>query len=155
MRGMSDATDITDRIARLYPAVYELLHARWHKDEKRPTPETLAVLQHLARTGPLTVSEAARHFDRALSAISELVDRIEANGWIARSPDGRDRRRTLLWLTDAGVAVLQRSREVLSRETLAAAVAGMAPQQREQLVAGLDALVEAARNLTSRSGEHR
>lgn len=150
---MSNANDIADRVARLYPAVYDVLHARWGKDEKRPTPETLAVLQHLARTGPLTVSEAARHFDRAMSAVSELVDRIEGNGWIARSPDGRDRRRTLLWLTDAGVAVLKRSRDVLSRDALAAAIERMTPAQRDQLVAGLNALVEAARNLTPSSGE--
>lgn len=142
---MSEPDTSTAEVARLYPAVYELLHARWALHEKRPSPETLAVLQHLARAGPLTVSEAARHFGRALSAVSELVDRIEANGWIARSPDGRDRRRVLLWLTDAGEAVLQRSQSVLSLEALDAAMTRLTPAQREQLVAGLRALVDAAR----------
>jgi DNA-binding MarR family transcriptional regulator len=152
---MSNAADIAERIARLYPAVYELLHARWGKNEKRPTPETLAVLQHLARSGPLTVSEAAKHFDRALSAVSELVDRIEGNGWIARSPDGRDRRRTLLWLTDGGIAVLDRAHDVLSRDALTAAVERMTPAQRDRLVDGLNALVAAARTLTPEPGEPR
>jgi len=142
---MSEPDTSTAEVARLYPAVYELLHARWALHEKRPSPETLAVLQHLARTGPLTVSEAARHFGRALSAVSELVDRIEANGWIARSPDGRDRRRVLLWLTDAGEAVLQRSQSVLSLEALDAAMTRLTPAQREQLVAGLRDVVDAAR----------
>lgn len=142
---MSEPDTSTAEVARLYPAVYELLHARWALHEKRPSPETLAVLQHLARTGPLTVSEAARHFGRALSAVSELVDRIEANGWIARSPDGRDRRRVLLWLTDAGEAVRQRSQSVLSLEALDAAMTRLTLAQREQLVAGLRALVDAAR----------
>ncbi|WP_257388654.1 MarR family winged helix-turn-helix transcriptional regulator [Tahibacter caeni] len=142
---MSELDTCIAEVARLYPAVYELLHQRWTLHEKRPSPETLAVLQHLARTGPLTVSEAARHFSRALSAVSELVDRIEANGWIARSPDGRDRRRVLLWLTDAGSAVLERAQRVLSAEALSAALARLTPQQREQLVVGLRALVDAAR----------
>lgn len=143
---MPDAAHTAEQVADLYPAVYELLHARWHLDEKRPSPESLAVLQHLARSGPLTVSEAARHFGRALSAISELMDRIEASGWIARSPDGRDRRRTLLWLTEAGTDVLERSRQVLSRDALAAATTRMSADERAQLLAGLRALVEAARH---------
>lgn len=140
---MSDIDTIAAEIARLYPAVYEKLHARWALDEKRPSAESLAVLQHLWLAGPLTVGEAARHFERAPSAVSELVDRIEANGWLARSPDGRDRRRTLLWLTDAGRAVLERSREVLSRDALAAALDRMSGADRERLVAGLRALVAA------------
>ena len=142
---MSELDTCIAEVARLYPEVYALLHARWALHEKRPSPETLAVLQHLARTGPLTVSEAARHFGRALSAVSELVDRIEANGWIARSPDGRDRRRVLLWLTEDGEAVLARAQNVLSAEALGAALARLTPPQREQLVAGLRALVDAAR----------
>lgn len=142
---MPDAAHTAEQVADLYPAVYELLHARWHRDEKRPSPESLAVLQHLARSGPLTVSEAARHFRRALSAVSELMDRIEASGWIARSPDGRDRRRTLLWLTEAGTEMLERSRQVLSHDALAAATARMSAEQRAQLLAGLRALVDAAR----------
>lgn len=150
---MSDAADAAAAIARLYPAVYELLHSRWGKDEKRPTPETLAVLQHLERAGPLTVSEAARHFDRALSAVSELSDRIEANGWIARAPDGRDRRRILIWLTDAGIDILARSRNVLSPAALAEAVERMTPHARRELVAGLSALVDAAKTPSS-NGEN-
>lgn len=144
---MPDTADIAAEIARLYPAVHALLHARRDKHESRPSPEALAVMAHLSLSGPLTVGEAARHFDRAQSAVSELIDRIEAHGWVARSPDGRDRRRTLVWLTDAGLAVLQRSREVLSRERLDAAVARLAPAERDALVAGLRALVAAAHDL--------
>lgn len=144
---MDTVAALTAEIARLYPALYERLHARWDKDEKRPSPEALAVLRHLQRSGPLSMSEAARHFDRAPSAISELMDRIEANGWIARSVDGRDRRRILIWLTDAGLALLARSSEVLSQQALGQALARMDPLQREQLLAGLRALVQAAETL--------
>ena len=52
-------------IGELYPAVYHRLQSRWGKGERRPTAETLAVLTHLERAGPLTVTEAARHFRRA------------------------------------------------------------------------------------------
>lgn len=141
---MSEIDAIAAEVARLYPAIYERLHARWSLAEKRPSAESLAVLQHLWQTGPLTVGEAAQHFERAPSAVSELVDRLEANDWVARSPDGRDRRRTLLWLTDTGRAVLERSRDVLERDALAAALARMTGAERERLVDGLRALVAAA-----------
>lgn len=141
---MSEIDTIAAEIAHLYPAVYARLHARWALGEKRPSAESLAVLQHLWQTGPLTVGEAARHFERAPSAVSELVDRLEANDWIARSPDGRDRRRTLLWLTDAGRAVLERSQQVLAGDALRAALAHMTDVDRERLVGGLRALVAAA-----------
>lgn len=84
------------QFAMLYPALYRLLHSRWHKGEQRPSPEALAVMTHLQLSGPLTVGEAALHFDRAQSAMSELVDRAQAAGWLERAPDGRDRRRTLV-----------------------------------------------------------
>ncbi|UXI67916.1 MarR family winged helix-turn-helix transcriptional regulator [Tahibacter amnicola] len=144
---MANVSSLVDDIARLYPAVYERLHARWDKNDPRPSPESLAVMQHLWASGPLTMGEAARHFDRALSAISELTDRLEARGWIARSVDSRDRRRILIWLTDAGIALLQRTREVLSREALSAALQRMDEHQRQQLLQGLSALVEASRSL--------
>ena len=150
---MRRMNDLAARIVNAYSAVYAVLHARWHKDEKRPTPETLAVLDHLERSGPITIGEAARHFDRAPSAISELVDRIEANGWVARVADGRDRRRTLVWLTDAGIALLERAHEALDAGALAEALARMTPDDRVRLAVGLDALVAAARTLPPPTGE--
>src|SRR5256885_2598320 len=95
-------------IGELYPAVYHRLHSRWEKDARRPTAETLAVLTHLELTGPLTVMEAARHFKRAQSAVSALVDRLERAGHVTRFPDARDRRRTLVWMTETGLALLRR-----------------------------------------------
>ena len=76
------------------------------------------------------------------------MDRIEANGWIARSVDGRDRRRILIWLTDAGLALLARASEVLSREALARALAQLDATQREQLLLGLRALLQASETLS-------
>ena len=48
------------------------------------------------------VSEAAAHLSRAQSVVSEIVDGLEDKGLLARMRDSRDRRRTLVWLTDAG-----------------------------------------------------
>jgi|GEM_PF-246028 len=68
--------DLATWIAQLHPQVYHRLHYRWRKAEYRPSTESLAMLNHLAISGPLTVTEAAQHFDRAQSAMSELIDRL-------------------------------------------------------------------------------
>jgi DNA-binding MarR family transcriptional regulator len=139
-------------ITELYPALYHRLHTRWDKDERRPTAETLAVLGHLELTGPLTISEAARHFDRAQSAMSELIDRLERSGHVTRFPDARDRRRTLVWMTETGLALLRRSRQVLSEELLRRALEQMTDTERRGLVRGLQALIAAADQTLKPSG---
>jgi DNA-binding MarR family transcriptional regulator len=141
---MTDAERATDALQRLFPAIYLRLHTRRDKQGHRPPDQSLAVLQHLALSGPLTVGEAARHFGRAQSAVSELVDRLESDGLVARLRDTRDKRRVLVWLTDAGQALLAKERQVLSPELAGAAVARMKPAARRALVAGMEALVAAA-----------
>lgn len=135
---------LAQEIATLYPAIYQRLHARWQKDEQRPSPEALAVLTHLELSGPLTVTEAARHFQRAQSAMSELIARLQAHGHVERIRDVRDRRRTLVWMTESGIDILRRSRKVLDEELLARCIERMTAGDRESLAAGLRALVGVA-----------
>jgi DNA-binding MarR family transcriptional regulator len=107
----------------------------------------LSALGHLSLAGPLTVTEAARHLDRAQSVVSELVDRLVEHGLVARMPDARDRRRVLVWLTPAGEETLRDEREVLSRPLLTRALAHMSRADRAALLAGMRALVRAAERL--------
>src|SRR4051794_16574804 len=109
---MDEDADPAAAYAELFPAVYLRFHRR---DDRRSdlSAASRAVLQHLAQSGPLTVSEMARHLDRAQSVVSELVDGLERRGWLERVRDGRDRRRTLVWLSDAGSELVARDRDVL------------------------------------------
>ncbi len=124
----------------LFPAVYLRFHRR---DGKRATlpAASRAVLQHLAGAGPLTIGEMALHLERAQSVISEIVDHLERDELLERLRDPRDRRRVLVWLTDAGSASLERDREVLSTELVAAAMAAMTPTERTALFTGIRALL--------------
>lgn len=135
---------IVDRLAELYPAVYRRLHARRERGARAPSPEALAVMTHMEAAGPLTVSEAARHFGRAQSATSELVNRLQARAWVSRMRDPQDKRRVLVWLTETGFAELKRSREVLDRGLLVRTLAVMTGAEQRQLLHGLEALVAAA-----------
>jgi DNA-binding MarR family transcriptional regulator len=102
------------------------------------------VLQHLTLTGPLTIGEMAKHLDRAQSVVSEIVDHLERDGLLERQRDPEDKRRTLVWLSARGLALLEQEREVLSRELLEGAMARMKPAEREALLHGMNALLAAA-----------
>jgi DNA-binding MarR family transcriptional regulator len=135
--------DAAETFLELFPAVYLRFHRR---DEKHAemSGATRAALLHLSNTGPLTIGEIARHFDRAQSVVSEIVDGLEAKGFLERMRDPADRRRTLVWLTDEGFAALERERQVLSRALLEQAMSKMTDDDRAALLRGMRALIEAA-----------
>jgi DNA-binding MarR family transcriptional regulator len=139
--------DAAAAFCELFPALY-LRFCRQHDDASarrtRLTPQQDAVLHHLAMSGPLTVGEMCRHFVRAQSVVSEIVDGMEEKGLLERMRDARDRRRTLVWLTDEAREVLARRRRVLDPSRVAVAMRALSEPQRETLVESLRALVRAA-----------
>jgi DNA-binding MarR family transcriptional regulator len=130
------------RVAELFPALYLRFHRR---DEPRSElgAAARATLLHLANTGPLTVGELARHLKRAQSVVSEIVEHLEAKGLLERVKDTKDRRRSLIWLSDAGLEGLERDRDVLSRDLLLRATRSMTETERSSLVAAMLSLLEA------------
>src|SRR5262249_46676185 len=150
-----DVRRVAHEVARLWPAIYLPLHARTEPRARqyRPTPESLGVLTHLAAAGPLTVTEAARHMRRAQSVMSDIVTRLERRGLLERMRDERDRRRVLVWLTQAGQETLARERRVLDEALVGAALRKMAPADCRKLVDGLRALARAAHDLKANEGE--
>jgi DNA-binding MarR family transcriptional regulator len=129
--------------AELFRAVYLTFHRR-DRPRSQLANASLAVLEHLALAGPLTIGEAAAHLDRAQSVVSEIVSHLEHQGLLERESDPADRRRTLIWLTPAGQDALRRQREVLSTDLLTSALSRMPPDQVGVLFGALRALVHAA-----------
>jgi DNA-binding MarR family transcriptional regulator len=143
---VTDARARAERFADLFRAVYLTFHRRDGPRSQLPGASR-AVLEHLALAGPLTVGEAAAHMSRAQSVISEIVTHLERQGLLEREDDPTDRRRTLVWLTAQGHEALRRDHEVLSVDLLASAIAALPPDQADELIAGLRALVDLAEGL--------
>jgi DNA-binding MarR family transcriptional regulator len=77
-------------------------------------------------------------FDAA--TFGSVITRLEARGWVRREPDAADRRRKLLWVTEAGAAAAQVMRRSVAK-VQQRILAPLAPAEREQLVTLLDRLV--------------
>ncbi len=151
-----DSRDAAARFVDLFHRVYLHFHARHDPGSYQPSREALAVLEHLARTGPLTVTEAAAHFSRSQSAMSELLDRLEDRSLVERFEDARDRRRHLVWLTDEGMGVWRRSSAVLSVSRLERSFARLQEADREILLAGMhDLLSNRAGHRPGRSSQEK
>lgn len=118
----------------LFRATYRAAVRRLRDKRERLSPETVALLDHLAAAGPLTAGELARHVDRAPSTLTEMVDHLVEKDLLTRDRDPADARRSLIWLTDAGQAALLESRNVLDLDVLAAAGARLTPEQRQTLI---------------------
>jgi DNA-binding MarR family transcriptional regulator len=138
------ASDDARQFGELFPAVYLRFHRRDGK-RRELSGASRAVLHHLTLSGPLTIGEMARHLSRAQSVVSEIVDHLERDGLLERMRDPKDRRRTLVWLSERGLVALDREREVLSSELLTRAMARMKPAARLALLSGMRALLAAQR----------
>ena len=146
--------EAADRLGELFPTAYLALHRR---DGKRSelTGASRAVLQHLARSGPLTIGEAANHLARAQSVVSDIVSQLEGHGYVERENDPDDRRRSLVWLTASGRDRLERDARVLDPGLVSTALHSLTTSQRTGLVQGLAALVAASGGIPKTQGKER
>ena len=73
-------------------------------DEAGINATDLDPLEHLEVDGPLTQRQLAERLSLTSGAITMLVDRLEASGWVRRLPHPSDRRSTLVELSRQALA---------------------------------------------------
>lgn len=74
------------------------LLAQWLRGLTINAHERLAIA-HLWEHGPMTMSDLGSRIPLSRAAVTALTDRLEALGYVQRTPDLNDRRRTVLSLT--------------------------------------------------------
>jgi DNA-binding MarR family transcriptional regulator len=133
------------RVARAFPEVYRRYHwaNKIHDGDLPVTRRALEVLQHLEASGPLTVGEQAAHLGLRRNSVSELLQRLEDKGLVARIRDERDERRVLVWLTQAGRDVVSRVGQVLAPDLLASVMESLTPEERAAVVRGFELIAAA------------
>jgi DNA-binding MarR family transcriptional regulator len=99
------------------------------------------VLFVLHERGPLVQRELSQALRCTPRYVTGLVDGLQAQGWVARSPHPTDRRATLVSLTERGTAAAARMHA--EREESAAALFGdVAKDDLETFVAVLDQVLD-------------
>lgn len=88
------------------------------RDVQSALDVTLGRLQALRVVGRLggraRVQEVAEELMITVGAASKLVDRLEGDGTVVRSPNPADRRSSLLALTSSGEGVLSQGEEIVA-----------------------------------------
>lgn len=70
------------------------------------TPHESRALRVVGEHGPARLGVVAQHLRIAPRSVTDVVDSLEARGFVAREPDPRDRRATRVALTARGRTVL-------------------------------------------------
>jgi DNA-binding MarR family transcriptional regulator len=133
-----------------FEALYRRLWGALHRpDDPDLTQHERMLLHHVPGDGAIALTELARHLALPKSSASVVVKDLARRGFLTRTRDPEDERRLRIELTTAGRERV-RADTVLEPARLAAAFERLSADQREQLLATLNALAEAAEDSASR-----
>jgi DNA-binding MarR family transcriptional regulator len=104
------------------------------------TQSQLAVLGHLDRQGPTTVTALARMQGVRPQSMGATVTGLEALGLIKGSPDATDGRQTILSLTPACRELIRSGRAARHDWLLKTIQSRLTPQEQAQLAAAMSLL---------------
>ena len=101
------------------------------------------VLTYVFRDQGLTQSELVDHLEIGKVALGNLIDWLEAKGWVDRRPDPNDRRINRVHLTDKAAPIMDDMRAP-AQDLYDMIVSGLSKARRESLV---DMLLVVRKNL--------
>lgn len=108
-------------------------HARQSIEALNMCFSDFAIMELLLHRGEQPVSAIGRRIELTSGAITTAVDRLEARGFVCRSPDSEDRRSRLVSLTKQGKAQIS---EVFAhhKRAMDRAASGLSKEERETLI---------------------
>lgn len=104
------------------------------------TPSQTAVLVHLDRDGPTTVTALARSEGVRSQSMGATIAGLEAAGLVKGSPDPTDGRQTILSLTPACRELIRSGRAARQDWLLRAIRTRLTPQEQEQVATAMSLL---------------
>jgi DNA-binding MarR family transcriptional regulator len=110
-------------------------------DERGLSTARAEVLFVLHQQGPMVQRELSQALRCTPRHVTGLIDILEAQGWVARSPHPTDRRATLVTLTERGAAAAARM-DTERQESAAALFGDVAADELATFVAVLDRVLD-------------
>lgn len=146
MAAPRSTTRDTERLLELLNALGSTTFRQLLWQKSAPLDLTYAqsqVLFHVGDHPGCRMGDVAKAFAVTLPAVTQTVDRLEQKQFVQRAADPADRRAFVLELTRRGAEV---ARELLAARMrgLERVVARLSLAQRQQVIGGLEALVDAA-----------
>lgn len=116
------------------------------------TVAEFGVLEALYHKGPLLLGDLQKKVLVSSGGVTYLVDKLVSQGWVERRPCPGDRRARYAALTAAGERLMKRIFPEHARR-IAAAVGGLAPEDRKKVIAMLKAIGLQAGAPAARGGQ--
>jgi DNA-binding MarR family transcriptional regulator len=131
---MIDEMEICKRFEIEFKRIYSKCHVHWDSRHPQPSIEAMAFMSHLHKTGPISISEASLHFDRSMSATTELIDRMKKQNWVSKQTDQTDKRSKFIWFTEYGESIYEKCQRVLDFDKLQNALNLLTEAEKENLL---------------------
>ncbi len=126
----------------------ESLRTQWRTVSNLGTHERMAISQ-LRTYGPMPMSELASRISLSRAAVTSLVDRLEADGWVRRQSDEQDRRRTVLRLLPRAASEFESVSNTWREELLS-----IASSMSDQDLAAVMTFLKRVGDVAERQAEH-
>lgn len=129
-----------------YPKIYFACHTRHVTDKDtqvKLTANQAGILDHLDMDEPVTLYDLAMHLGVTPSTMSVGIDRLEKLGYVKRTKDKKDARKTNITLTAEGEKIKQ-SNSVLDPKLVQALLERLNIKERKLALDGLALLAYAA-----------
>jgi DNA-binding MarR family transcriptional regulator len=96
------------------------------------------MLLSFTRTGALPLGKIGERLQVHRTSVTNIIDKLEADGFVRRVPHAEDRRATLAEITDEGREVAKAATEVLNAESFG--IASLPPRDLERITSILRGL---------------
>ncbi len=139
---MPSDEELARRILDIIPLVMRVMGAKIRQEATAGFQVPHYRLLKLLHQQPRTLSELAACQAVALPTMSRTVSALVERGWVTRTQDPENRRRVQVQITGTGQAILEQLRTRVQAH-LSAYLVTLTAEEREQALAGLEALEKA------------
>lgn len=143
---MSTPTDPPRRLLEVFHT-FERSFARWSQsliEAEGPSPARMRLLGALNCKGPTIMCGLRDELGVSARQVTNLVDALEAEGLVERTPHASDRRATVIEITPRGAALACASWEPLQAK-MSAPFSDLSDEDQKALLRLMEALTDALR----------
>lgn len=110
----SPAQEASRAFVETFIETYLLVRNNFYRQTQVPIPvNQFVVLMALINDPSASISEISRTLNISKQQMTTIIDKLVKSGLAQRHPDINDRRRTVITITDAGMAILDQQKETV------------------------------------------